>query len=294
MKTQITFLITFLIMFSTTGCKEIELPDIEIGNLKLKDVQEGINFGSQIYNAYQDITPEQEYYIGRSVSATILDKYKIYNNTKLTQYVNTIGQLLLLNSSQPEIFAGYHFSILDSDEVNAFATPGGFIFITRGMIKVCKSEDQLASVLAHEIAHVQLKHGIKSIKDSRWTSIATKIGTEVAKKHTSEELAQLSSAFTHSIDDVVNTLVVNGYSRAYENDADKYAVDILLKTSYSDSAIVSMLQEMDVRLKFDTRGFGSTHPKASERIDTLHETHKFHVQPLLFRTKRFKYYLKYV
>lgn len=117
------------------------------------------------------------------------------------------------------------------------------------------------------------------------------VGSEVVKKHTPKELSKLTDSFHDSINDVVNTLVVNGYSRTYENEADKYALNILTKTSYADSAMISMLKKMEKRLENDTRGFASTHPKASERIEFLYDLNKdFINKPLLIRSKRFKSY----
>jgi predicted Zn-dependent protease len=134
---------------------------------------------------------------------------------------------------------------------------------------MCSNEDELAAVLAHEIAHVQLQHGINSIKDSRWTSVATLLGTEAVKHYGAKELATLTQSFEGSINDIINTMVVNGYSRDYELAADAYAIEIIRKTGYADSAIVHMLQKMNTVLKEDTRGFGSTHPKATERMDAI-------------------------
>lgn len=289
------FIITTLILLLLTGCKDLEVPDLSELDISKEDVNKAFLFGSKVYDAAKDVTPEQEYYIGRSVAATILQKYKLYNNSYLNRYVNSVGRLLTLNSDQPEIFGGYHFAVLDSSEINAFATPGGIIFVTRGIIKMCKNEDELAAVLAHEISHVELKHGISSIKDSRWTAVATMLGSEVAERYTSEDIATLTKSFKDSIGDVVNTLVVNGYSRKYELAADKNALTILKRSGYAESAILSMLERMKSRLKTDKRGFGSTHPDTSERIEVISRkigTSKESIPTV--RTNRFKTYIKYV
>jgi len=76
-------------------------------------------------------------------------------------------------SSRPETFGGWHFLLLDSDEVNAFAAPGGFVFVTRGLYATCATEEQLAAVLAHEISHVTLRHGLGAIKNERLTEAFT-------------------------------------------------------------------------------------------------------------------------
>ncbi len=282
-----------IILFS--GCKVSDLDSFSGLSLNLGDVQKGLTFGESLYEASKEITPEQEYYIGRSVSASILAKYKIHKNEEVSNYVNSIGELLIAHSQMPELFNGYHFVILESDEINAFATPGGFIFITKSLLKLCTNEDELAAVLAHEIAHIQLQHGVKSIKDSRWTSLATMVGGEVASKHLHEDLANLTQSFNESINDVVTTLAVNGYSRTYENEADKYAQDVLNKTGYASSALSDMLNKMDKKLRNDERGFGSTHPKASERVEYIKELNiKDENSISKLRTKRFLRYTKSV
>lgn len=222
-----------------------------------------------VAKTFEDITPEQEYYIGRTIGAVITNKYKVYQNEKATDYINVMGQTLSKFSDLPETFGGYHFLILDSDEINAFAAPGGLIFVSRGLLKCCKDEDAVASVLAHEIGHVQLKHGVKAIKASRLTSAATAIGVGAAKSFGNKELASLTTAFEDSISDITNTLVNSGYSRSSEEDADKAAVTIMKRAGYEPSALISMLEIMDKRMKPGGIDFAKTHPSPKSRIDEI-------------------------
>ncbi|HWP68404.1 MAG TPA: M48 family metalloprotease, partial [Rectinemataceae bacterium] len=123
--------------------------------------------------ASRQLLPEEEYYIGRAVAASIFTKYAPYDNRDLNSYLNKLGQGLALYSSRPEIYAGYRFIGLSSDEVNAFATPGGHILVARGLLRLVQSEDELAAVLAHEIAHVALGHGLSSVQGAKITQIAS-------------------------------------------------------------------------------------------------------------------------
>lgn len=248
-----------------TGCKEIQIEQLDIPSL----VESGTKVFKSISRASEEINPEQEYYIGRTVSVNIYDRYSPYNNKNAALYLNKVGKLLSLNSDMPETFGGYHFAILDSNEVNAFAAPGGFIYVTKGMIRLCDSEDALAAVLAHEISHVQLKHGIDSIKKSRITSAVAVFSQEGAKQFGNEDVQKISEDFGGAISDIMNTLVVNGYSRSFEYEADKNALVILKRTGYDQNAMVDMLARMKQRLKSDTAGFGSTHPRAQDRIDNI-------------------------
>jgi len=200
-----------------------------------------------VAKTFEDFTPEQEYYIGRTVGAVILDKYKPYRNQKANAYINLIGQTLAKASDMPETFGGYHFLIQDSDEINALAAPGGLIFVTRGMLRCCRNEDAVAAVLAHEISHIQAKHGLQAIKKSRVTSAITTLGVEGAKTFGGEELAQLTDTFEDSISDITATLVNKGYSRSFE-------------------ALIDMLKVMNTQLKPGGLDFAKTHPSPKSRI----------------------------
>jgi predicted Zn-dependent protease len=216
--------------------------------------------------SFQDITPEQEYYIGRAVAANILSKYPPSPNDQFDDYLNILGQTLAEASDRPDTFGGYHFLMLDSPEINAFAAPGGLILVTRGMVRLCKTEDALAAVLSHEIAHVQGMHGLKSIKNSRLTTAFTIIGTEAAKTYGPAQLSRLTEAFEGSIADVTSTLMTSGYSRDLEQEADQGAVTILRRVGYDPGALVVMLTEMKKQLKPGGLDFVKTHPDPQDRI----------------------------
>lgn len=219
-----------------------------------------------VAKTFEDITPEQEYYIGRAVAASILAKYQPYQNEEAYRYVNLLGRALAMVSSKPETFGGYHFLILDSDEINAFATPGGNILVTRGMLRCCRSEDALAAVLAHEIGHVQNQHGLKAIKQGRLTSALTILAVEGAKTFGGADLAELTQAFEGSITDITGTLMTSGYARGQERDADKAAVEIVKEVGYDPQALVDMLEEMARNLKPGGMDFAKTHPDPRDRI----------------------------
>ena len=164
----------------------------------------------------EEFTPEQEYYIGRSVGAVVLAKYRAYDNDQVNQYVNLLGQTLAQASDLPGIFGGYHFLVLNSDDINAFATPSGLVFVTRGLMRCCRNEDALAAVLAHEIGHIQLRHGMQAIEKARVTEALTTLAAEGAKTFGSREVAALTQTFGGTITDITNTLINNGYARSSE------------------------------------------------------------------------------
>lgn len=229
-----------------------------------------------ISKAWEDITPEQAYYIGRTIGAIVLEKYKPYEHKAATGYVNLLGQSLACFSDMPELFDGYHFQILDSTEINAFATPSGLVFVTRGMLRCCAHENELAAVLAHEIGHIQLRHGIQSIEKDRLTKAFSILAIEGTKNFAQSDIANLTATFEDSINDITSTMINNGYSRAFENEADAAAVTLLQRVTYNPNGLVDMLRVMNQQLTPGGLDFAKTHPSPESRIE--------HIQGLLAAT----------
>ena len=227
--------------------------------------------GEAVAKSFEDITPEQEYYVGRAVGANILSLYKPYPEPKANDYLNLLGQTLAFASDRPETFGGYHFQILDSDEIDAFAAPGGLIFVSRGLLRCADSEDAAAAILAHEIGHVARQHGLQAIKNSRFKDAGLAIGKAAVEEYGSADLARVTSAFSSSIDDITATLVNSGYSRKAEAEADLAAVEILRRTGYDPNALVRMLETMKGRLPAGGPGFAKTHPDPADRIASIRD-----------------------
>ncbi len=264
----------------------------DAGQISESDRQ-AIQKTSQAVSAtFSEITEEQEFYIGRSVAALILSQYPAYDNPALTTYINTLGQAIVYSSDRPEIYAGYHFLILNTEEVNALSAPGGFIFISKGLVRRCRNEEMLASILAHEIGHVCAKHGLQAIKKSRLVDAFRIIGQEAARRYGPEELAELTTAFEGALGDVVETLVVRGYDRKYEYEADELAVKFDVATGYSPVGLTDFLQTMVGDASSAAgKGWFKTHPSAEQRMDKLKS--RMNAQAALpeeaqVRTKRFQ------
>ncbi|OQW97577.1 MAG: peptidase M48 [Verrucomicrobia bacterium A1] len=260
-------------LWLASGCEAVKVISegvaavgVATGTVTEQQAQSIVKSGEALGSAMEQLTPENEYWIGRSVTATILGSYKPYERSDVNRFVNQLGQSLALFSDRPETFGGYHFLVLDSDEVNAFAGPGGLITVTRGMLRLCRTEDALAAVLAHEIGHVQYKHGLRAIKRSRWTGAFTTMVVEAGKSLGSADLAEATKAFEGSIGDISQTLMNSGYGRAAEREADAAAVRILAQAGYNPSALVAMLEEMGKGHKPGGPGFAKTHPDPAVRI----------------------------
>jgi len=243
-----------------------------------------------IGTAGEDITPEQEYYIGRGVAANLLGRYKLYTKRPdLTSYLNKICAAITINSPRPDIYNGYHVAILDSDEINGFATPGGHIYVTYGLIKAAKNEDQLAGIIAHEVAHIQLKHGINAIKNSRKTQAWLVTGTAVSGVAGGTDVKQLTDALNESFAELVQTLVSNGYSQSQEFDADNTALALMASAGYNPTGLVNLIMSLG-SLQVDESGFGKTHPSPAQRIANAQKSVGRYkaIYKTALREKRFK------
>ena len=274
------------------GCAEVTEISTQLAQeagMISADEAQSLNRGAKaIEKTYQDLTPEQEYYIGRAVAAQVFQSYQPLDQSEANAYLNLLGQSLAVFSDRPETFGGYHFLLLDSDEINAFAAPGGLILVTRGMLRCCESEDELAAVLAHEICHVTEKHGLSAIKQGRLTEAFTIIAAESAKQMGGEELASLTREFEASVGDVVMTLTTSGYSRTQEREADAAAVELLRRAGYPDASIITMLNRMNERLAdAGGLGFAKTHPSAESRANALRPTIQTQAESDAARQARF-------
>ena len=258
---------------TTTGSSAFDLSQIKLpgstGDKTGDAILGGIKTAGAVGKAAEDFTPEQEYYIGRAFTAGVFGKYKPFEDEAANLYLNELGSALASASELPEVFSGYHFTILDSDEINAFSAPGAFICVTRGMLRCCESEDSLAAVLAHEIGHVQNRHGVKAIKNSRAWDAAKTAGLEAAKAGGGRDIGALSGAFGDLVGDMTTEIMVKGYGRDLEKQADKDAVRILSRVGYDPRALISMLQAMDKKLKPGGLDFAKTHPKPADRIKSV-------------------------
>ena len=222
---------------------------------------------SSIANIAEEITPEQQYYIGRAVAGTVLERYRLYQNKEATAYVNRVCAAITQASDMPLLYKGYCVGILDSDEVNAISTPGGHILVTRGLLECAASEDALAAVIAHEVAHIQLGHSVKSIRSSRATNEL--VHAAQAGSAGSGETAQLLAGFSDSVDDIVNQVVNSGYSKAQEFQADKKALSLMSDAGYDPAAMQDMLALLKEKEAGQTAGFCKTHPSAESRLKNI-------------------------
>ncbi|MDR1288702.1 MAG: M48 family metalloprotease [Treponema sp.] len=212
----------------------------------------------------EDFSPEDEYFLGRSVSAVILERYRLYTaNPGLTAYLNKICSTLVINSPSPGLYNGYYVMILDSPEINAFASTGGHIFVTLGMVRIAGGEDMLAAVIAHEIGHIQLRHSMQMITEGR---LYREMSAAAERARSLANRADTQRLFDNSVRETVNTILVNGYSRAQEFDADAFAAELLTAAGYEPSGLIDTLRLLDQNQPASAGGINKTHPSPQLRI----------------------------
>lgn len=238
-----------------------------------------------VKDAKKDLTPENEYFLGRSVATKILanadyqyrdaDGFQGGMLQNATAYVNAVGNVVAFAAmdtpragDRPSPIAGWHFVILEDETINAFAAPGGTIFVTRGAIVQAKSEDELAAVLAHEVAHVVRGHAIGTIKKSRMSGVYKKfLDSSVELDPETEKM--MTGVFGGSIDDIVDGSLVKGYSKDTEFEADKVGLAIMAAAGYDPAAFTRYLKTLDAHQETGSGGFYATHPKPTDRIKKL-------------------------
>lgn len=202
---------------------------------------------------------------GREIASRILGRYKSYGDTALIKYVSLVGLALARNTNRPEL--EYHFTVLDTDEVNAYAAPGGYVFVTKGALLLMKDESELAGVLAHEISHITEKHVVKELKikgtdDSVVSGLAQLVGG-------SSESAR--AAFSQAIEQGLDMIFNNGYKREDEMLADKMAVSLSALSGYDSSGLARYLDRISSIKDKDTETTDRIHPSSSARIAQINK-----------------------
>ena len=223
-----------------------------------------------------DYTSKDKYEIGQEVAANILGTYKIYYNESLYTYLNSICNTIVINTDNVNPYKGYSIGVLDTNIINAFATPGGHILISRGMLKSAKTEDELAAIIAHEISHIQLEHSIKAIKKNTRVqnvgiiaTLALAIIAEQQGKSNEDinDIMESGALLTSFSTELLNT----GYSKKSEYMADEMAIYLLENTGYTPNSMITMLKNLkNNKSKNYSLGFGKTHPKPKKRIKKSH------------------------
>jgi predicted Zn-dependent protease len=248
----------------------------QTGYVNQSQLEGVLNAGEGLVKSQTSLTNEQEYYLGRAVSAKLLATFPPSSQSSLLSYVNKVGGAVAGVSDVPETFGGYHFVIVESPQINAMSAPGGYVFVSSGFLKLLPDEDSLAAVLAHEVAHVVKRHGVNAISNGALFSALgefTKAGASIAVSNsgTSLPLSQITDVFGDSVSGVTDKLLTSGFDRSQEYEADLYAANLLIKAGYNPSALVKVLEILKQHTSSDKSGWYATHPDPEDRIDELED-----------------------
>lgn len=215
------------------------------------------------------MSEEQEISLGRKYSAEIVKQMPVYEDPQLADLVQRVGEQLASHSHRPELY--YRFTVLDSTTVNAFALPGGYIYITRGMLAYLNSEAELAAVLGHEIGHVTARH---SVRQQSTATITDLLGAVISVSTGIQGIDTLT--------DIAGTAVVRGYGREHELEADRLGAEYLAKSGYDPEAMLEVVGVLKNQETFEAsiakqegrepnvyHGLFSTHPNNDARFQEV-------------------------
>ena len=236
---------------------------LAVAGAEARQLPGGLTKGLSIAKKAQDVrdlqmTDQEEAKLGAEVSARIRTRYGVVQDAGVHRYISLLGLALAQGSTRPGL--PWTFVVLDTDGVNAFAAPGGYVHITRGALALIKNEAELAGVLAHEIIHVTGKHTIRAIQKSK----AVQMGA-------SETLSGSSALMEKAVTATYDNIVERGFGRAEENESDEQGVALANKTGYAPNGLVTFLTTLKDRNKESTekRGLFASHPEMQERLDKI-------------------------
>ena len=182
-------------------------------------------------NDFVMMSESQEVAVGRQSDAQVKKQYRVYESKALQDYVNGVGQKIAKHSHRPDL--QYHFTVLDTADINAFALPGGYVYITRGIMAYLNSEAELAAVLGHEIGHVTARHGVRQQSAAQ----AANIGLTIA----SILVPQINNNIGQNLSNIIGGALLSGYGREHELEADRLGAVYLSRTDYDPQAIIRVI-----------------------------------------------------
>src|SRR5881392_801081 len=229
---------------SVAAAKDKKKDPDEIGN---RDVGKGVNFYSI----------EKEIALGKGLAQQVERQAKVVDDPVIAEFVNRLGQNLVRNSDAKVPFT---IKVIDTEDVNAFALPGGFFFVNSGLILKADSEAELAGVMAHEIAHVAARHGTRQATRGEIAQLATL------------PLIFMGGWAGYGIRQAASILVPVGFlkfSRGFESEADLFGLEYMYKTGYDPTAFVDFfekIQSLEKRKPGTMAKVFSTHPMTDDRV----------------------------
>lgn len=219
------------------------------------------------------ISDDEEVAIGTQAHPSILAQFGgAVNDAKLQKYIDTVGQKLVKVSDRKDI--PYHFTVVNASDFNAFAVPGGYVYVTRGLLSAMKDESELAAVLGHELTHVTHRHGVKQMQQAALAGTGAKYATKAASGAVGGAAGGAAGALSGEALKKVTTLFANfavqGYGRAHELDSDKTGIRFANSAGYDPEGAVRMFEYL-LSLESGEKPSGmnallASHPNTDKRL----------------------------
>lgn len=218
------------------------------------------------------ISENREIELGKLMHPKILERYGgEYDDSSLSAYVEKIGNELAEKSHRPHLI--YHFTVLDTPQINAFALPGGYIYITRGIMAYTESEAELAGIIGHEIGHVTARHGVRQHTKGMLASVLSVFAASAS-----------NSSYAGDLANIMGMAIIRGYSREHELEADKLGAEYTARIGRDPRGVLDILETLKDHEEFEIQlakeqnrkpniyhGLFSTHPKNDTRLRELVE-----------------------
>lgn len=237
---------------------------------------------------YSENDVQAEIDFGRGLAARILTKYSLVNNSILQKYISTLGAGIANQIGRAELT--FHFAVIDTQDVNAYACPGGYIFLTKGLLSIIQNEAQLVGVIAHEIAHVNERHVIKKLKiKGKDNSMINGLGALVGGTNASFRVA-LQTLTQNAMEILFN----DGLAKDEEMQADYQALLAMDALNYKVGAFGDLLENLRQSvLSNKAQVLSKTHPRPSERLKQVQNFEKNNQDKnSLINQNRFNLYVK--
>ena len=208
------------------------------------------------------VSQQQEVQMGQQEAAQVAQQLPIIDDPQLDGYINILGDSLAHLTSRSDL--DWHFNIVNSSEVNAFALPGGFIYVNRGLIQTADKMDEVAGAMGHEIGHVVLRHSVKQMQQMQKANVGVALAcilTSVCQSQAAQAAIQVGG-----------TAVFAKFSREDEAQADEFAVPLVVKAGISPEGLVTLFQkllQMEQSQPSAVEGWFATHPTEQSRIQDV-------------------------
>ncbi len=241
-------MLLILVVLSLSGC-------IKVDNLDLGEVVRSAK------DAFSEVDNEQEQLIGEEAVAVLFGAVPPMDNDPLQRYVNRVGHWVALHTERKDL--NWKFAVVDSEDINAFAAPGGYVLITKGLLLKMHSEAELAGTLAHETVHVVRRHYLNAVRKNARVNLLVNVAKTQVDENRAEDMEKISNGFKE--------LYARGLDKDDEFEADRMGVVIAARAGYDPYGLPAVLQTLagmdqnDASLAF----LFKTHPPPAKRLSLL-------------------------